>query len=74
MGDIRVSFGRRVRELRLALGLTQEQLAERAELHWTYVSGIERARRSPRLHVIEKLARALKVSLADLFDGVGRRS
>jgi transcriptional regulator with XRE-family HTH domain len=73
VADVRIPFGRRVRELRHGLGLTQEQLAERAELHWTYVSGIERGLRSPRLHVVAKLAKALNVDLADLFSTGSRR-
>ena len=37
---------------RLAKGLSQEQLAEQAELHWTYISGIERGQRSPTLNTL----------------------
>ena len=67
MEDLRVAFGKRVRELRKELGLSQEALAERAHLHWTYVSAVERGLRTPGLDVIGRLATALKVSPAELF-------
>jgi transcriptional regulator with XRE-family HTH domain len=68
--DIRPAFGQRVRDLRTSKGLTQEALAERADLHTTYVSGIERGLRSPRLHVVVRIADALGVTMEQLFAGV----
>jgi transcriptional regulator with XRE-family HTH domain len=65
--DLRPAFGRRVRALREKLGLSQEQLAERAQLHWTYVSEIERGRRNPSLNILARLARALDVPLGKLL-------
>ena len=65
--DACVAFGRRLRELRERLGLSQEQLAERSGLHRTYVGGIERGERNPSLINISRLARALEVDIADLF-------
>jgi transcriptional regulator with XRE-family HTH domain len=65
--DLRAALGQRVRELRERLRLSQEQLAERADLHWTYVSGIERGKRNPGLNILGRLARALKVSLPELL-------
>ncbi len=59
-----------MRKLRTAAGLSQEQLAERAGLHWTYISGIERGRRNPGLNNLGRLATALGVSLPDLLTGV----
>ena len=67
--DIRVRFGQRLRELRLAKGLSQEELAFRAGLHRTYVSSTERGQRNVALLNIEKLAAALEVEMADLFRG-----
>ena len=55
-----------MRELRERLDLSQEQLAERADLHWTYVSGIERGQRNPGLNILGRLASALSVTLPDL--------
>jgi transcriptional regulator with XRE-family HTH domain len=65
--DLRAAFGKRIRELRLALELSQEALAERAQLHWTYISGVERGVRTPGLDVIGRLAAALKVTPSELF-------
>lgn len=77
VGDLRVAFGRRVRELRTARGWSQEELAHRAGVHWTYLGGIERGERNPALLNIGRVARALGVSLGELFDPVhdlpGRR-
>jgi transcriptional regulator with XRE-family HTH domain len=63
----RIKFGRSLRRLRLAKGWTQERLAEHADLHPTYVGGIERGERNVGLENIIKLARALGVSPAALF-------
>jgi transcriptional regulator with XRE-family HTH domain len=60
-------FGKRIRELRLAKGLTQERLAERAGLHPTYIGGIERGERNVGLDNIFKLARALREHPSALF-------
>lgn len=64
-------FGARIRELRKEGGLSQEKLAELAELHRTYVSGVERGERNASLTSIERIANALNVSLSKLFEGVG---
>jgi len=63
----RAAFGARVRALRLARGLSQEQLAERAGLHRTYVSSLERGQRNVGLDNILDLAAALEVPTARLF-------
>jgi len=68
--DIRVWFGKRIRELRLARGLSQEAFAFEADLYRTYISGIERGLRNVSLQNIEVLARTLSVSLSELFVGV----
>lgn len=67
VGDLRAAFGRRLRELRMARGLSQEELAHRAGMHATYLGGIERGERNPALVNIGRLAGALGVTLADLF-------
>lgn len=66
MEDLRAAFGKRVRALREKRGLSQEQLAESAQLHWTYVSGIERGRRNPGLNTLGRLATALDIPLSKL--------
>jgi transcriptional regulator with XRE-family HTH domain len=63
-------FGRRVRQLRLQLGISQEELAGRCNLHRTYVGGIERGERNPSLINIVRLAKALGVAPTKLFDGL----
>lgn len=69
--DRRVAFGRRVRELRLQAGLSQEALADRASLHRTYVGSVERGQRNVSLDNIHALADALSVRPHDLFLDVG---
>lgn len=65
--DPRIPFGLRVRELRRARALSQEELAARAGLHTTYLSGIERGRRNVSLINIHRLADALAVHPGELF-------
>ncbi len=69
--DIEYRFGRAIRRRRRELDLSQEELAERAELHRNYVSGIETGTRNPSLKNIEKLAKALDISIARLFTDYG---
>ena len=65
--DIRERFGDAVRDRREALALTQEEVAERAGIHRTYLSDIERGRRNLSLVNIERIAIALEISLSQLF-------
>lgn len=65
--DILMSFGQEVQKARKRLGLSQEQLAERAGLHRTYIGMIERAEKNVTLRNIEKIAKALEVQIKDLF-------
>ena len=61
------AFGAHVRSLRLGLGLPQEEVAHRAGLHVTYLSGIERGVRNPSLRNVRRLAGALGVGVGELF-------
>lgn len=70
VADLQVVFGKRVRELRKARGFSQEELAHRAGIHWTYLGGIERGERNPALVNIGRIAAALRVPLAELFSVV----
>ena len=63
-------FGNRVRDLREQQGLSQEALADAANLHRTHISLIERGQRSVRLETIERLAVALRVQPAQLMPEV----
>ncbi len=66
--EILVKFGQKVREHRLKIGLSQEELAARAEMHRTYIGMIERAEKNITLVNIEKVAHALEIKIKDLFD------
>lgn len=66
--NVRKDFGQAVRAHRLRLGLSQESLAERAQLHRTYVTDVERGARNISLESISRLAAALELSISSLFD------
>jgi transcriptional regulator with XRE-family HTH domain len=68
--DPRVVFGKHVRKLRLDRGLSQEKLAELADLHRNYVGGVERGERNIAIININivRLARALKVKPGKLME------
>jgi transcriptional regulator with XRE-family HTH domain len=68
--EVTERFGRRVRELRTAAGLSQEAFAAKCGLDRTYVSGIERGTRNVGLRNIAAIAAALGVTLAELMEGV----
>jgi len=67
LSNIQKQFGNRIRDLRLAKGLSQEELAFRAGIHRTYLGGIERGERNPALKNMAAIARALGVKLSELF-------
>lgn len=60
-------IGQRIRDLRKQLGLSQEQLAEIAGLHFSYIGGIERGEKNVTILNLEKIATALGVPFFDLF-------
>lgn len=64
---ILVKFGKKVKELRLKQNISQEKLAEKANVHRTYIGMIERAEKNITLINIEKIAKALEVNIYDLF-------
>lgn len=66
--DIRRQLARNVKRLREARGWSQEDLADEAGLHRTYVSGIEREVRNPTISIVERLMKALKARAGDLLD------
>ncbi len=66
--DIRARLGANVRRLRADKGWSQEDYADRAGIHRTYVSDIERGRRNPSITIVEKLAKALKVTASTLIN------
>lgn len=66
--DIKISVGKRVKELRNKLGVSQEELADLAGLDRTYITSVECGKRNISIVNIEKLAVALKVTLKEFFD------
>ncbi len=68
--EARGQFAKSLRQWRTRRGLSQEELAERADLHRTYISDVERGARNLSLESINKLAAALEVSLPTLFSTV----
>lgn len=65
--DIRIRFGLAVRKRRQELGISQEDLADRANLHRTYIGDVERGLRNISIVNIERIALALEISVADFF-------
>jgi transcriptional regulator with XRE-family HTH domain len=70
MEDIRLRFGKAVRKKRHTLGVSQEEFADICGLDRTYIGGIERGERNVALVNVERIAKALKISLPELFRGV----
>lgn len=68
--DIRARLGKRVRHLREAAGLSQERLAHRARMSRVFLGDIEKGDKSVSIDTLEKLARALDVSMATLLEDV----
>lgn len=68
--DILERFGKRVRQLRFDAGYSQETFAAKIGLDRTYQGGIERGERNLALRNIEKIAKGLKMSVAELMNGV----
>lgn len=70
MSNIANIIGERIRSYRLQAGYTQDTLAEKAELHNTYIGQIERGEKNATLESIEKIAKALELPLEKLFEGI----
>jgi transcriptional regulator with XRE-family HTH domain len=62
-----VKFGNAVRSVRNAAGISQEELADRTEIHRTYIGGIERGERNPTLIMIARIAKALSIPVSHLI-------
>ncbi|EAH5880093.1 XRE family transcriptional regulator [Campylobacter upsaliensis] len=65
--EINIRIGNRIREIRQSKGLSQEQLAEIAEVHRTYIGMIERAEKNITLVSLEKIVKALGLEIKDLL-------
>lgn len=65
--EINIRVGKKIRDIRQSKGLSQEQLAEYAEVHRTYIGMIERAEKNITLVSLEKVAKALGVEMGELL-------
>ena len=68
--DILIKFGRRVRELRISQGYSQESFAAKCGLDRTYIGGIERGERNVALRNIQVISIALGITISELTDGL----
>ena len=66
--DICQKFGKRVRKARKDINLSQEELAHEADSNRTYISDVERGTRNPSIEVVERIAKALNVTMGSLLD------
>jgi transcriptional regulator with XRE-family HTH domain len=73
MPDPLQTFSANLRRIRRDRGFTQESLAHAADLNTTHVAKIERSERDPGVRTVAKLATALGIPAAELFDGIGAR-
>ncbi len=67
MATTRERLRKKVQKLRKGLGYTQEGLAEKINISRTHMGHIEQGRKSPSIKIMDKLAKALKVKVSDLF-------
>lgn len=70
IAKVRKSIGENIRLHRKRAGLSQEKLAERADLHPVYISQIECGKKAISVEALWKIARALRISMASLFQGM----
>lgn len=66
--DVRSRVGTNLQKLRRDRGVTQEELAHKARVHQTYLSGVESGKRNPSIVVLERIADGLGVDVALLFE------
>lgn len=65
--EVIIRFGQRVRSQRMKLGISQEELAARADVHRTYIGMLERAEKNITLENIEKICKALDLTISEFF-------
>ena len=68
--DIKLKIGLRIKELRTKKRLTQEELAWEADVNRTYMNHVEKGRKNISVQSLEKIIRALGVSISDFFSGI----
>ena len=65
---IRKQVGKRIKELRNKFGMTQEEFADRANVHRTYIASLEVGKRNVSIVTLEKITNAFEISLSEFFD------
>jgi transcriptional regulator with XRE-family HTH domain len=70
MTDIKIRIGKRIKELRNSIGISQEQLGFKAELDRTYITGVESGKRNISIVALEKIILALDSDLPTFFNAV----
>ena len=65
---IREKVGKRIKDLRHQLGISQEELADKAEIHRTYIASLEVGKRNISIVTLEKIVIALEVSMSEFFN------
>lgn len=70
MSEITIALGKKIRALRRARGWTQEQLAEYAELHVSYIVLLEKGANRATIETLEKLSKAFGISISDLVQSL----
>ncbi len=73
MSEIARAIGQRIRVNRQRIGMTQEELAEKADLHHTYIGQVERGEKNLTIVSLEKILNALNVSFHEIFEEFGNQ-
>ena len=66
--DIKMKVGNRIRELRKDIAISQEALANKADVDRTYVTDVENGRRNVSVEILERIINALEVSFTEFFN------
>jgi transcriptional regulator with XRE-family HTH domain len=67
--DAKLKIGHRIKELRLGMKISQEQLALRAEIDRTYMTGVENGKRNVSIMLIDRIIKALDTTYEEFFEG-----
>lgn len=70
MQEVQKKLGKRIAELRRKRGFSQEGFAHECGFHRSYMGAVERGEKNITIAMLDRIARALKISLAELFKGV----
>ena len=65
--SVQSRVSRNIQRIRREKGLSQEEVAHRADIHQTYLSGVETGKRNPSILVVERIAKALGVDVSEIF-------